>query len=123
MAQSREQLTMDLSKESNNSMFKRPRGCFLSQGKALSLFLLTCLALIAVGVVTYHYAPCHDNPFSPLNQAGDGEVADKLSAKVTDVRLPRNVKPIYYKIDLIPYIDPAKNFTIDGKVTFYFEGK
>ncbi|XP_021963123.1 aminopeptidase N isoform X2 [Folsomia candida] len=112
MAQSREQLTMDNTKD-NNSMFKRPRGCYLSQAKAFGLVLLAVGAVVAAVLLTYHWTTCEDGgPLSQKSGGGKGLAkADKLY-----VRLPTNVKPLYYKVDLIPYVEEAKNFTIDGKV-------
>jgi len=122
MAQSREQLTMDMAK-SDNSIFKRQKGCYLSQSRAISLFGLFLIALIAVGVIT-HYATKGDLSDITQKATGGGTAADQSSSegvktpKVKDVRLPENLKPIYYKIELIPYVGQyeMKNFTIDGKV-------
>lgn len=33
-----------------------------------------------------------------------------------DVRLPDTIEPIYYKLELIPYVEKANNFTLKGKV-------
>lgn len=33
-----------------------------------------------------------------------------------DVRLPDTIQPIYYKLELIPYIEETANFTLKGKV-------
>jgi len=33
-----------------------------------------------------------------------------------DFRLPKNLKPFYYKIHLIPRLSPAQNFSIDASV-------
>lgn len=40
----------------------------------------------------------------------------KGSKKVMDVRLPDTITPIYYKLELIPYVEKANNFTLKGKV-------
>jgi hypothetical protein len=122
MAQSREQLTMDMGK-SDNSIFKRQRGCYLSQTRAISLIALFVVALVAVGFIT-HYATKSEYPSDALMSPGvepngkPGGEGTSTTAKVKDVRLPENVIPMYYKVELIPYVGQyeEKNFTIDGKV-------
>jgi len=110
---------MDMTK-SDNSIFKRPRGCYLSQAKAVALFCFCVLAAVAVGVITYYAVKCDDATEVQQSEAQGSDGKDSegkpFTVKVKDVRLPTNIKPLYYKVDLIPYIDEAKNFTIDGKV-------
>jgi hypothetical protein len=115
MAQSREQLTIDNTKDNSSSMFKRPRGCYLSQAKAFGLLLLVAGAVVAAVVLTYHWG----HGCGPFALSGDNGSSGTTPTKekVKDVRLPTNVKPLYYKVDLIPFIEEARNFTIDGKVS------
>ena len=112
MAQSREQLTMDMSK--SDSMFSRPTGCHVSRAKGFGLLLLFLLGAVAVAYVTYHFSSCSPDLLqSPSANETEGSSS---SSKVRDVRLPTTLRPLYYKVDLVPYVDPAKNFTIDGTV-------
>lgn len=110
MAQSREQLTMDMSK--SDSMFSRPSGCHVSRAKGLGLVLLFLLTAVAAAFITHHFSVCSLDLSTSL---GNG-TESALAHKVRDVRLPTNLRPLYYKVDLIPYVDPSKNFSIDGKV-------
>jgi len=115
MAQSREQLTMDNAK--SDSMFKRPNGCYVTRTKAFGFILLVALLAVAVGFITYNMTPCRS---SILKTQDPNVTADSShGSRVTDVLLPTNVRPLYYKVDLIPYIDPVKNFSIDGKVSIH----
>ncbi|KAL7638670.1 UNVERIFIED_CONTAM: hypothetical protein RMT77_011242 [Armadillidium vulgare] len=47
------------------------------------------------------------------------EMETKKKKKVMDVRLPRNVNPLHYLVQLRPYIN--ENFTFDGHVEMTFE--
>lgn len=53
MAQSREQLTMDMTK-SENSIFSYPRGFFVTRTKAVIVLLVFLAIAVGVGLVTYH---------------------------------------------------------------------
>lgn len=53
MAQSREQLTMDMTK-SENSIFSYPRGFFITRAKAALVLLVFLIIAVGVGIVTYH---------------------------------------------------------------------
>ena len=37
-----------------------------------------------------------------------------------NIRLPQNIVPSYYKLKVIPYLEEAKNFTMDGTVQITF---
>ena len=127
MAQSREQLTMDINSKSDNSIFTRPAGCYVSRSRAFLLLALFVGVAVGVGFLTYHLtAPCGITlPFGENGQGagdgssagpGDGSASESRPKKVRDVRLPLSLRPISYKLDLIPYIDPARNFTLEGTV-------
>jgi len=53
MAQSREQLTMDMTK-SENSIFSYPRGFFITRVKAVIVLLVFVAIAVGVGLVTYY---------------------------------------------------------------------
>ncbi|CAG7818512.1 unnamed protein product, partial [Allacma fusca] len=116
MAHSREQLTMDMTK-SENSIFQQS-GCFVSRSKAFGFLCLTIILAVLVGFITYHATSKCDTALTDgstsleIPSVEHGAVEDK----VRDVRLPTNLRPLYYKVDLIPHVEEEKNFTIDGKV-------
>ncbi|CAL8109596.1 unnamed protein product [Orchesella dallaii] len=123
MAQSREQLTMDMTK-SENSIFSYPRGFFVTRVKAVIILLAFIVIAVGVGLVTYYVTK--DATEKELIHGGGGESDANTGQKpgggsgggrkkVMDVRLPENILPIYYKLELIPYVEEAKNFTLDGK--------
>jgi len=58
--------------------------------------------LILLTLVNYVFVPI-------LGSGGGGR------KKVMDVRLPETITPLYYKLELIPYVEEAKNFTLNGK--------
>jgi len=109
MAQSREQLTMDMSK-SDNSIFKRPSGCYLSRPKILVLTVLALAGAIAVALITYHVVKCDE-----LGAEDGSSSGSTGGTRVKDVRLPLSLTPIYYKLDLIPWVEAEKNFTLQGR--------
>jgi len=76
---------------------------------------MVALLAVAVGFITYNMTPCSSKNLSSSPSNASAEESQG-PIKFTDVRLPTHTKPLYYKIELIPYLDPAKNFTIDGKV-------
>ncbi|XP_021951171.1 aminopeptidase N [Folsomia candida] len=109
MTQPPEQLTMDDPTKGNKS--KLPRGeCRLSLAAGFGLVLLAVGVVVTAVLVTSHLTSCANG--GPLSK----KIGPAKAVKVVDVRLPTHLKPLYYKVDLIPYVEEAKNFTIDGKV-------
>ncbi|OXA55300.1 Aminopeptidase 1 [Folsomia candida] len=89
---------------------KLPRGeCRLSLAAGFGLVLLAVGVVVTAVLVTSHLTSCANG--GPLSK----KIGPAKAVKVVDVRLPTHLKPLYYKVDLIPYVEEAKNFTIDGK--------
>ena len=78
------------------------------------LFLVT---LVLVGLVVYYAGvaslQCHTEEGDPPTNSQHAAKSGK--SKVSDVLLPTHVRPINYKLELVPFIVPD-NFTIRGSV-------
>ena len=87
----------------------------------LTLLVFSLATCIAVGVLLYYVGVAEgskavidseDKP-DPEAPAELDSVHKTGSAKLTDVRLPRHLVPLKYKLELVPFIIPD-NFTIRG---------
>ncbi|KAL3276605.1 hypothetical protein HHI36_011977 [Cryptolaemus montrouzieri] len=95
-------------------------GWFVTTKKALALVVLAIFTLIFVIVFMYYYGP--NRKIIQIQEEGnDIEVILKegLENKVErDIRLPKNLYPLNYRLKIHPIIDPHSpdNFTYTGEV-------
>ena len=80
----------------------------------ISLALVSVIGLISI-ICYYSFS------VKPASDAEEIRISALLARNtfrrkrnLTDIRLPTSLKPFYYKLSLIPYLDPKKNFSIDG---------
>lgn len=85
----------------------KPRGIVLSRLAAGLLLAGGALALVAVALITYTFAPCHQHD-SPLDRFS---IASMSSGNRINVRLPTSFIPISYKVSA------SENLTNDSKRT------
>lgn len=114
------------------------KGCFLTYGNILFLFIMLSLAAISAVVVTYNFGTCANinvqsevcdkknvipitigiNSTQPI-----AEEAKKVAVRFeedlhrsnrTSVRLPKTMHPITYELKLIPFLFEG-NFTFNGE--------
>ena len=87
----------------------------------LTLLVFSLVTCITVGVLLYYVGVAEgskavidseDKP-DPEATAEVDSVHKTGPAKLTDVRLPRHLVPLKYKLELVPFIIPD-NFTIRG---------
>ncbi|XP_015519764.2 aminopeptidase N [Neodiprion lecontei] len=119
MTQSREVLAM---MDAHTTTFGRKRGCTISRCGAFLLGTLFLLSLVITALLVYHFAPCADGALGRQHDASDSGLfagrgflgANSVSTKL-DVRLPRSVVPVFYRLELTPFIWEG-NFTFNGEV-------
>ncbi|XP_059049755.1 aminopeptidase N [Achroia grisella] len=146
MTQAREPLNiMDGNPPNCDFSTKTKRGVYLSKSLAFVILVIFALALVATSFLVYNFAACPQTDHLanvtkyelthcdqskllviPLNT--DKSVLTESSTPnytinttedvptVTDVRLPNNIKPDRYYIELTPYIFEG-NFTFHGKTS------
>ncbi|XP_044756768.1 aminopeptidase N-like [Coccinella septempunctata] len=95
-------------------------GWFVTTKKALALVALAIFTLIFVIVFMYYYGP---NRKIIQIQEEDNDIEEILKEELEnkiekDIRLPKNLSPIHYKLIVHPVIDPdgPKNFSYTGHV-------
>jgi len=93
----------------------------VSKSFASTFVFGTIVACVAVGVITY-YATVSGLEGDKLISGDDANpepepepASSAVKKKVTDVRLPRHLRPEIYRVELVPFIIPD-NFTIQGYV-------
>lgn len=87
--------------------FTNKTGFFSSKRRIVFTLLTFCFFAGIVGLCAYQltYGESGSTWASPFIQ--DDQIQD-------DFRLPKSLIPVYYKLDLIPYLNPADGFKIDG---------
>lgn len=132
--------------DSANTKIAQSARISVSRNIALLIISLFLAAVIITGIVVYHVKNCESsvNCQTTCTKSQDAEFcncptnndfkndfhtttdftsvfpydSDKEDGLVTDVRLPRSVKPISYELKLIPFI--YENFTFHGEVSIIF---
>ncbi|XP_012268487.2 aminopeptidase N isoform X2 [Athalia rosae] len=120
MTQSREVLAM---MDAHTTTFGRKRGCTVSRCGGFLLGTLFLLSVVVTALLVYHFAPCADSVSRTGNREagmpgikiGKGFGAAGFAGKKLDLRLPRSVVPVLYRLKLTPFIWPG-NFTFNGEV-------
>ncbi|XP_047482307.1 aminopeptidase N-like isoform X1 [Penaeus chinensis] len=121
---SRETLAMEMNQSAASVSFGKRDGCYVNRSVAVILGLLFVSATVATGLLVYYYAPQVREDGDPLNLARTSLATERPMIPTTpmspvkeeriDVRLPRSVKPLHYKVKLQPLING--NFSILGYV-------
>lgn len=123
---SRETLAMEMNQSAASVSFGKRNGCYVNRSVAVILGLLFVSATVATGLLVYYYAPQVREAGDPLNLARTSLATERPMVPTTpmtpaaevkpkiDVRLPRSVKPLHYKVKLQPLING--NFSILGYV-------
>ncbi|XP_063596358.1 aminopeptidase N-like isoform X1 [Penaeus indicus] len=121
---SRETLAMEMNQSAASVSFGKRDGCYVNRSVAVILGLLFVSATVATGLLVYYYAPQVREAGDPLNLARTSLATERPMVPTTpmtpvkedkiDVRLPRSVKPLHYKVKLQPLING--NFSILGYV-------
>jgi len=93
---------------------------FCSAHKKKLIFLVVSLLVLVslISICAYNLKSDTDSPDISENSSSSAlSRVNKSRPRVTDVRLPTELKPYFYKLTLIPYLSPLKNFSIDGTVS------
>lgn len=97
-------------------------GWFVTTKKALFLVLVAILTLIFVILFMYYYGP-NRKIIQITAEEGDIEkiLKENLENKEEkDIRLPKSLRPLHYKLKLHPLLDePVNNFTYTGQVQIH----
>lgn len=128
---SRETLAMEMNQSAASVSFGKRDGCYVNRSVAVILGLLFVSATVATGLLVYYYAPQVREAGDPLNLARTSLATERPMVPTTpmspaaedkekiNVRLPRSVKPLHYKVKLQPLING--NFSILGHVEIEIE--
>lgn len=111
--------------------YGRTGGWFVSTKKAILLGLVVISAMVLVGILVHYLVTCKEGKL--IKDAGTGNEASleipttaenssaASSVSAADTLLPTDVTPLYYRMQLEPYLedtDPAgNNFTYYGRVS------
>jgi hypothetical protein len=87
-----------------------------SKRQSVAIGLLTLAIIGATIAVVYMFENSESRSDEDSQILLDTGRPHKKKPKVTNARLPTTLQPLEYKLNLIPYLDPAKNFSIDGTV-------
>ncbi|XP_031788192.1 aminopeptidase Ey isoform X1 [Nasonia vitripennis] len=112
--------------DDRTTTFGRKRGCTVTRCGAFALAMSFFVSVVVTGLLVYHFAPCIDTSSERRYNRGAGDdesamfrsgrsFAGSTSKKKLDVRLPTNVRPDSYELQLVPFIWEG-NFTFNGEV-------
>ncbi|CAG0923988.1 unnamed protein product [Notodromas monacha] len=92
----------------------------ISKPLAVGLAALFVGATVAVGLLVYNFADPvgGDNDDSVLATTMSPSTASPPQL-LKDVRLPTHLKPLMYDVRLLPFVEEAENWRIDGYVKVY----
>lgn len=117
------ELDGEVDESSNTVLRKRSAGIFVTKRMVAIHFLIVSIALVTVALTVYYFGvKCQSFDLTILEPIASTENPTTTANKtiVTDVRLPRHLRPLHYDIRLLPWMDD-KNFTVDGSVQILVE--
>ncbi|KAL1513226.1 hypothetical protein ABEB36_002662 [Hypothenemus hampei] len=101
--------------------FSRNGGCFVTTKKAISFVVIALASLCIVIILMYYYGPktklqMFKKEINDIEELLNETINEEILKE--DLRLPKHVHPILYKLNLYPLLDePNKdNFTFTGDV-------
>jgi len=106
-----------LGKENNGG------GFHISKKIGYALTLIVVAAIVIVGLLVYYVgvmAVVSDDANCLATTVMDETTSKPTKEKVKDVRLPTHLKPLHYRVSLVPFIIPD-NFTIKGSISITLE--
>lgn len=114
----------DIAEEISKTELPKGAGVFVSRRLLVSHLLIVLITLISVALTVHYlgikcYNSDHSLPRIP-DESTDSIPQPTVKPMVTDVRLPRDLRPIHYDIRLLPWMEEG-NFTISGFIQILFE--
>ncbi|XP_019763293.1 aminopeptidase N [Dendroctonus ponderosae] len=105
--------------------YSRNGGCFVTTKKAIAFVVVALASLCVVIILMYYYGPStkmqlFQREVTDIEQLLNETINEEVSNK--DVRLPRYLHPIHYRLKLHPLLDEIgpNNFTFTGEVKIMF---
>ena len=79
------------------------------------------LALLAISVsVNYHQHPKRDAPIVTQDDHDMSDMDVYSNTETGYLRLPKSLRPSYYKLQLTPHLDEASGWKLEGRVAIIF---
>lgn len=113
----------DATENSLNTEVPKQTGIFISRRLLIFHLLVVSIALIIVTLTVYYFGiKCqHVDIVNPLLEEPALDIPNSTTKPmVTDVRLPRNLRPLHYDIRLLPWMEEG-NFTTTGFIQILLE--